>query len=300
MRRQFQGYALLTAAMVTVGSTVVASKIIGAGMPAFTATALRFAIAFPVFLVMMRLTGASWPRLTRREWIILLIQAGAGSVGYTALLISGMRLTSAADAAVILGTLPVVAATISIVVLGERPQPALLLALALALLGVLSIAAQPQAGGSRSLTGNALVFAAVVCESLFILLNKRIRTEIAPLALSSIMTGMGLAIAIVPALLLEAPWSIGMPASALGAVAYYAIVPTVGGFVLWYAGSERVSGTEASLFTAVAPVSAVLFAVMLIGESVRLSQWLGIGCVLAAVIGMACVPPPRRGESGVG
>lgn len=296
MRRQFQGYALLTAAMVTVGSTVVASKIIGTGLPVFTATALRFAIAFPIFLVMMRLAGASWPKLARHEWIILLIQAGAGSVGYTTLLISGMRLTSAADAAVILGTLPLVAAAISILVLGERPHLALLVAIALALLGVLSIAAQPQSGGTRSLMGNAYVFAAVVCESLFILLNKRIRTAIAPLSLAAIMTGMGLAIAVVPAMM-ESPWTITLPASALGAVVYYAFVPTVGGFVLWYAGSERVSGTEASLFTAVAPVSAVMLAVTLIGERVHLSQLFGIGCVLAAVIGMAFVPSPQHAKS---
>ena len=292
MRRQFQGYALLTAAMVTVGSTVGASKIIGGGLPAFSATALRFAIAFPVFLALLRLTGARWPALARRDWLVLLIQAGAGSVGYTTLLIAGMRLSSSADAAVILGTLPVAAAAISIAVLGERPHPALLVAIALALLGVLSIAAQPQGAGARSLAGNACVFGAVVCESLFILLNKRIRTEIAPLALSAIMTGLGLAIAIVPALF-EAPWRIALPAEALAAVAYYAIVPTVGGFVLWYAGSARVSGTEASLFTAVAPVSALLFAATLMGEQVRAGQLFGIACVLAAVAGMAFVPPPR-------
>jgi len=90
MTRKQQGYIYLTLAMTTVGSTVIASKLISAGLPPFTATALRFAVAFPCFMLLMRLTGARLPRLSRHDWIILVIQAAAGSVGYTTLLISGL------------------------------------------------------------------------------------------------------------------------------------------------------------------------------------------------------------------
>lgn len=65
MSKQVQGYVFLSLAMVLVGSTVIASKIIAAGLPPFTATALRFAIAFPLFLGLMRATGASWPSCRR-------------------------------------------------------------------------------------------------------------------------------------------------------------------------------------------------------------------------------------------
>src|SRR5262245_31644976 len=108
--------------MVTVGSTVIGSKLIASGLPPFAATALRFAIALPLFAVLMRATGTRLPRLTSRNWALLILQAGAGSVGYTTLLISGLRYTSAADAGVVIGTLPVVSAAIAIVLLGERPQ----------------------------------------------------------------------------------------------------------------------------------------------------------------------------------
>jgi len=62
MTRRTQGYLYLALAMVTVGSTVVASKLIAAGLPPFTATALRFAVALPLFLALLRLTGTPWPR----------------------------------------------------------------------------------------------------------------------------------------------------------------------------------------------------------------------------------------------
>lgn len=298
MSRQVQGYLYLVLAMLTVGSTVVASKLIASGLPPFSATALRFAIAFPVFLVLMRATGARLPKFSRHDGLILVIQAGAGSVGYTTLLISGLSLTSAADAGVIIGTLPVVSAAISILLLGERPQRGLLLAVALATAGVLSIAVTPEADGG-SLSGNALIFLAVVCEGLFILLNKRLKTEIAPLVQSTLMTGIGFIVAAIP-VIFEAPLAQGMSGSAVAAVAYYALVPTVGGFLLWYAGAERVSGTEAALFTALAPVSAVMLAFVILGEPVGLHQVAGIACVLAAVLGLAFAGRRRAAVKATG
>lgn len=286
MAKHIQGYGYLALAMILVGSTVAASKVIAAGLPPFTATALRFAIAFPIFLVLMRCCGVAWPRPGRRDCALLLAQGAAGSIGYTSLLISGLRLTSAADAAVIVGSLPAVSAAISIVALGERPRRLLLAAIALAAAGVLLSALGANAAGTRSWTGNALVFGAVVCEGLFILLNKRLRTAIHPLAMSALMTGIGLAGAAVGALA-EQPWTIGLTAAAVSAVvsvAYYAIVPTVCGFVLWYAGSARVSGAEAALFTAFAPISAIFFAAFLLAEDIAMHQMIGMGCVLAAVL----------------
>lgn len=287
MPKQLQGYIYLALAMVTVGSTVIASKLIASGLPPFSATALRFAIAFPFFLVLMRVTGTCLPKLGHRDRLILVVQAGAGSVGYTTLLISGLGRTSAADAGVIIGTLPVVSALISIVILRERPHAFLLLAVALAAAGVLSIAASPDATGG-SLSGNVLIFGAVLCEGLFILLNKRLKAGIPPLAQSAAMTGIGFVVAAIPAVF-ETPFTHGIPASAVLAVAYYALVPTVGGFLLWYAGAEKVSGTEASLFTAVAPVSAVILAAAILGEPIRNNQIAGILCVLVAVLSLAFV-----------
>ncbi|MBV7483970.1 DMT family transporter [Bordetella sp. BOR01] len=282
MTRRIQGYWYLALAMVTVGSTVVASKLIAAGLPPFTATALRFAVALPLFVALMALTRTPWPRPDRRDGLVLLLQAGAGSVGYTALLISGLRYTSAADAGIIIGTLPVVSTAVAIVVLGERPRPAALGAIGLAAAGVFFIAAQGNPGQPRSLLGNALIFGAIVCEGLFILLNKRLRQPLRPLAQSTWMSALGLAVAAAAAMF-ETPWSIALAPGALAAVAYYAVIPTVAGFLLWYAGAERVTGTEASLFTAVAPVSALLLAAGVLGEPVTPRQLIGVACVLASV-----------------
>lgn len=285
MSKQLQGYLCLSLAMVLVGSTVVASKVIASGLPPFTATALRFAIALPLFLFLMRVTATPWPRLARGDWGVLLLQAGAGSVGYTTLLISGLKLTPAADAGIIIGTLPAVSAAIAILVLGERPHRFVILAIALAAAGVLAIVLQPAAGDAHSLVGSALIFGAVVCEGLFILVGKRVEAELPPLTLSTLMATLGGAIA-TPFAVAEFSSAAAASTPALAAVIYYALVPTVGGFLLWYAGLAKVSGTEASVFTALAPVSAVLLAASILGEPIAANQMVGIACVLIAVLSL--------------
>lgn len=282
------GFLCLTLAMVGVGSTVVASQLAGEGLPPFTAAALRFLLAFPLFWLLMRVRREPWPRPGRRDLLLLVVQAGAGSVGCTVLLVAGTGLTSAADAGVVLGTLPAMSTLIAAAVLRERQGPRDWAAAALATAGAVAVAADGEAGGGvpgGALAGNLLVLGAVGCEALFILLNKRLRAPLPPLAQSAAMTGLGLVLSVVPALLLERDRvALGASPGALLAVAYYAAVPTVLGFLLWYAGAARTTGTQAALFTAFAPASAVTFAALLLGEPLTGAHALGLCLVLAGVL----------------
>jgi len=205
-----------------------------------------------------------------------------------------MSFTSAATAGVLVGTLPIVCAAFAVVGLGERPTLRLLGAVALAALGVLiasgvnwPVAGADGAMGAGRLFGMALVLAAVACEAFFILLNKRLRTPIEALPLSTLMCALGLLLAGAASLAMERPWQIAVDVSALQAVLYYALVPTVLGFVLWYAGAARVSGTEAALFTALSPISATLLANTFLHEAITPPQLAGMACVLAAVASVA-------------
>ncbi|MGN6234016.1 MAG: DMT family transporter [Trinickia sp.] len=305
MRSRWMGYLFCALAMIGVGSTVVASKLIAHGLPPFTATALRFAIAFPLFVLAMKLTGEAWPRVGGREAMLLVLQAGSGSVGYTVLLLSGMRLTSATDAGVIAGCLPAVAALVAIVALRERPGALTMGAVALATAGVLVCTMQGGDGGGEAgsggsasvLLGNAFVLLAVLGEALFILLGKRLRTPVSPLQMSTLMSGIGLALSLAPALL-ERPWALHYERTAVAGVVYYALVPTVGGFMLWFAGAARIAGAQASALTAFVPVSAAAFAAIVLHEAIVPAQWWAIACVLGAVVLIACDGAPlRRSES---
>jgi drug/metabolite transporter (DMT)-like permease len=285
MSNRYLAYVQLTAAMITVGSTVIASKVIGVGLNPILATALRFAIALPFFLVLMRATRTTFPRPGLRDALLLVAQATTGSVGYTILLIAGTAMTSAADAGIILGTLPAVSALTAALVLREPLGVRTITAVLVATSGVLLVTLTPaeRHEESRSLLGDGLVLAAVFCESLFILLNKRLSTPWPPLALSTVMTALGLmvsgALAISQLPHLGAP----LPLRPVVAVMYYALVPTVAGFWLWYSGAGRVSGGEAAVFTAVAPVSGVVLARLVLGDPITPLRLGGLSLVIVAV-----------------
>lgn len=246
-------------------------------------------MALPILILLIAARGVRLPRLRPATWALLALQAGAGSAGYTVLLISGLALLPATDAGVVIGTLPAVTALFAVLVLGERPQPRTVLAVACATFGVMAVAWQ--GGGPGSLAGIALVLGAVLCESAFILMQKRMGTPLSPLPQATVMTGLGLVLTL-PFALAEAPGA-GLPPIALAAVAWYALVPTVGGFLLWYAGAARVPGAEAAVFTAVAPVTAVALSVLVLGEPFGPAQGLGLAAVALAVLILA---RPRERE----
>lgn len=286
MKTRLIGYLYLAGAMTGVGSTVIASRLAASGLPPFTATALRFLIATPLLFALMRMQRLRWPRLSRRDAVLLVVQAAAGGVGYTVLLICGTRLSSPLDAGVMLGTLPAMSTLIAAVMLRERQTPRDWAAAALATCGVLFVTFTPgqPLPSLQTLAGDVLVLAAVACEAVFILLNRRLAAPFAPLALSTAMSGLGFVLALVPAAFEAHAATAGWTAGAVAAIAYYALVPTVLGYLCWYAGSARTSGTEAALFTAIAPVSAVLFAVALFGEALNATRLAGIALVVAGML----------------
>lgn len=286
MSESLKGQLLCSLAMVLVGSTVVVSKIIGQDVEPFLATALRHAVALPVFLLLVWFTGARFARVNLHDAVLLLVQAAAGSVGYSVLLIQGVVLASAADSSVVAGTLPAVSALFAVLFLGERPGLRMALSITLATAGVLAVAMSPEDGAQAStrLHGIALVLGAIACEAVFILANKRLSQPVPALALSTLMCAGGLLMSALAAWF-AAPISLAaLRTPALVGIAYYAWVPTVGGFLLWYSGSARTSGARASLATVWLPVSALLLSALFLGEAIHASQWLGFGCVIVAIV----------------
>jgi drug/metabolite transporter (DMT)-like permease len=279
-------WSCLVGAMVLVGSTVVASKLMASGATALQATLLRFLVATPVMLAIAFGSSARLPRLPWRDWLLLVIQAAAGSVGYTILLVLGLARTSAGDAAVITGTLPAVTALVAVLLLRERPGLRLLLAIGCATLGVLMLHL-PAAGGSvgtQRVLGNLLVFGAVLGESLFALLNKRLTVPVPPTFVATAMSALALLLVLPAALIEQMLIRPPLPsASAAAAAVYYGLVATVLGFLLWYHGAARASGTQAAVATAAMPVAALLLSWLVLGEVPLTAQFIGLILVVGAI-----------------
>lgn len=304
-----KAYAYLVLAMATVGSIVPTTKVISTAIPPFTASALRLAVAAAVLLpwAASRQRWALARRFDMHDVVLLAVQAAAGTVGFTVLMLLGTARTSAADASVVAGTLPAVATLVGVALFRERPGRRHAVAVALALGGLALVnlpAITSQAHGAEQTLGNLLVLAAVASEALFILLNKRLHRKLPALAQSAVMTGLGLAFTVPVALAEARTFDLrSVTAPAWVAVAYYGLVPTVLGFVWWYKGAAHVGGAEAGVFTAVMPLAGAGLSALVLGEPLGIRHATGLALVVAAIalasVGTAhagSLPLPAGGE----
>ena len=185
----------LTLAMVIVGSSVVAGKIMVAELPVFLASAMRFILALAILIPIICIREGGLPHISRRSWLMLATQSLCGSFLFTVFLLYGLTMTGPASAGIITSTTPACMGIIAWLFLRDRPSINTVGGIIVSVLGVLVINTVQNSGGvsgSNPLLGNMLVLGALVFESLFLLIRKTVPEPLSPLAVSTIISFFGL------------------------------------------------------------------------------------------------------------
>lgn len=291
MNQRLTGWVCCALGMAGAGSVVVASKLAGAGLPVFVAAAARYGLAALVLVPWALARGEPLWR-TGRDGRLLAVQAAAGSLGFSVLMLAGLRQAGGADAAVIAGTLPAMVAVLSLLLPGGgRPGGRGWAAVGLAGLGTASLGLGGHEGAEARWLGDLLLLGAMAGEAAFVLLNRALRAPLPPVGLSAAMCLAGFVLTLPPALAeLGGLDPAAVPRSAWAAVVWHALVPTILGFVLWYAGAARLGGAEAAVATALMPLAAALLSNLVLGERLGGHHLLGIALVLAAIL-VPAIPP---------
>lgn len=184
-------YLSLTIAMIMVGSSVVAGKVIANDLPIFLANA---AILFVASLVLGPIIWAKRSvlrGLKARTWLTLVLQAVTGVFLFRVFLFYGLRYTGAAESGIITSAAPGVIAVLSGLLFKERLSTRARFAVALTVLGVgvLSFRESPaQEHTENILLGNLLILAAVVCEALFTVFAKAASLQVPALLTATTAT----------------------------------------------------------------------------------------------------------------
>ena len=281
-------YAQMTAAMILVGSLFVASKVIVQHVPVFTASFLRQFLAFVVLVGFLWYQKTPRPVMThKRDYVILLTQSIVGTFLFSLFMLYGLKYTNSIDANIITSTTPLTMMLIAVFLLGESFTKRRGLALALALLGTLSInvlGGHDDTQGNHVWLGNGLIVLAVIAEGVFFGFGKLLSTPIASTWLSCILTALGSAWFLPFALydlaqtdFITVPWFVWL------LVAYTGVGVTALGVVLMNMGMAKVSASSASIFTALMPVSGVALSVLFLHETFYWYHALGMVLVLAAM-----------------
>jgi drug/metabolite transporter (DMT)-like permease len=277
---------LLIAAMLFVGSNVGVGKSIVASVPVPLFALLRFVIAVAVLFPLYRL--AKMRRVTRTEWLNLFLQAFFGTFLFTLLMLNGVQRTSAMAAGVITSTIPAVVALLAWLLLKERLGPRALASIVLAIAGILiiNLAYTRSATGPHgsSVTGNLMVMGAVICESIYVILSRRLTQTLGAIDICAYTHGFGL--------LLMLPFGAGaLVHFDYGSVApgtwvlvvWYALSASIFSFWLWMKGIRHVPGSLAGVFTAVLPVAAAAYGIVFLGERPTLAHGAALACVMAGI-----------------
>lgn len=282
----FIPHLCLSLAMILVGSSVVAGEILIRHFPVHLGSLLRFALASVVIVPLWIAREGRPPRLARRTWLILTGQALCGSVLFTIFLLHGLRWTSPGAAGIITSTTPACMSLLAWVLLKERPGRRIMIGIGLSVAGIamLNLAGAEKAG-VQSWPGNLLVAAAVVVESLFLLVRKSIREQLSPLAVSSLITVLATCFFLPLGLTQAVGFDFGaLPLEAWMSVIYYAVAVTVLAYLCWFAGVTRVRADVAGVFTAILPVSALVLSALVLDQPVRQEHLAGVFLALTSIV----------------
>ena len=255
--------------MLLVGSNVGIGKSIVAFIPVPLFALLRFVIALAVLGPLLR--RSKMQHVKRGEWINLFLQALFGTFGFTLLMLGGVHRTSAVAAGVITSTIPAVVALFSWLFLRERPDARALASIALAITGiaVVNLAHLGESGdaGASSLIGNLMVLGAVCCESLYVILSRRLTQTLAPLDICAYTHLFGFLLMLPVGLTGALSFDFAsVPAGIWWLALWYGLSASVFSFCLWMMGIRHVPGSIAGVFTAVLPVAAAIYGIAFLGE----------------------------------
>jgi drug/metabolite transporter, DME family len=269
-----------------------------------TLAVLRLAIALAVFLPIVLLRGKR-PAISKDAVILGL----TGVTLFQILQNSGMESVSAGGSVIVLYGGVVVASTLlGHCVLGESCSKRTLGALALSAVGVAIVARDIRDAGSRGMpmAGVGLILAAAAAFAVYTVAGRRAnRGDLGSLNAGMLIVGL---IAILPFAAREQRPSFhaAMATGDLVALLILGAAVTAGSYFFWGYGIRYLPVAEASVLSSSEPVFGLLFAWMLLRESVSLWEALGaaviIGsCVLIALVserfgpGLAPIDAPDAG-----
>jgi len=276
---------LLIASMLFVGSNVGIGKSIVASVPVPLFALLRFVIAVVVLFPLYR--PAKMRRVTRAEWLNLFLQAFFGTFAFTLLMLGGVQRTSAVAAGVITSTIPATVALLAWLLLKERPSQRTLVAIGLAIAGILiiNVAHTPNAGHeASSFAGNLMVMGAVVCESIYVILSRRLTQTLAAIDICAYTHGFGFLLMLPLGIVTAVHFDYGSVAPGTWALLlWYGLSASVFSIWLWMKGIRHVPGSLAGVFTAVLPVAAAAYGIGFFGGRPTAGQGAAPACGVAGV-----------------
>jgi DME family drug/metabolite transporter len=280
-------FALVALAGVLWGTGGLAGAALAesAGLAPLAVASYRLLGGGGVLLVALALAGGLRGMARTRPVLVRVAVTAVLAAVYQAAYFAAVRRAGVAVATLVaLGAAPLLVAAGTAVSSRRLPSPRTLVALGLALVGLVLLVGTPAGTGPAAVGGAALALVAAAAFATMTGLNRRAVPGLAPLPLTATAFTLG-GILLLPVAAAVGP-ALGLPGDAEGWVllAYLAIVPTAAAYGAYFTGLRGVPATTAALLALLEPLTATIGAVLLRGERLGVA-----GVVGAILLGIAVV-----------
>jgi len=282
----FVDFTLLIAVLVwALNFTVVKASLEDMGPHTFNA--LRFILAASLVWIIIWRRG-DWFKIPSHHFIPLFFLGLFGNLLYQWLFIVGIDFSFAANAAIILGTIPIWVAIFSHLFSIEKMTRLKTIGVALAFTGVVVIISGGEKSvsfGSESFLGDVLIVVAAIVFGIYSIFSKTYLNSYTPLQFSGIMIAIGafsLTAIAVPEMF-STDWA-GISAIAYGGVVYSGALSIGLAYLIWNNGLARVGTVRTSAYQNLVPVLGLIFGVIILNEQLNAFQYSGSAIVVAGII----------------
>lgn len=294
-------YGCLALSMSLVGTYVALTRPLAAVLPVFLLGWLRFGIGGVAMLRWLRKPKSEPPLSPQMRWLIFL-ESFLGNFLFTLCMISGVSMTGAVSAGVIMAAIPATVAVMSWFFLKESIGLRVWMAIFCGVLGIalLSLAqagadaASAQSGAVQGppWLGNLLIAGAVLCEGAYAVIGKKLTAVLSPKRISAVINLWGFVL--MTPFGVYAAWHFDFSQVGLHnwvLLIFYALAASVWTVWLWMTGLRSVPAARAGVFTVMLPISAALVGVLALGEPMGGLQILAFMLAMAGLL-LATLPAP--------
>jgi drug/metabolite transporter (DMT)-like permease len=267
------GYAFIAMTVVLWSMIEVISKLIQADLHPMTIAFLRFFIGGTFLLPFAVRYGGkvAWSELTVRDWASFFLLTFLGISLTFSLFHLALYWMEASSTAVIISTVPVLAAPAAYIFLGERIRPVALVGILLGGLGVF-IVFLSETSSWRSTLGTVMVLLSVVGFTVYSVLMKGLNRKLDPRFSTPASLWIG-SLMMAPLLLLEgAPLYRPLPLTPLLILLFLSVFGVGVSYMFYFMGLSRVKASKGVSLMYMKPFLAGLFAVVLLNEAISLQR----------------------------
>lgn len=254
---------------------------------ALSFNALRYVLAAGLLAFTTKKRG--YPlRVERQDVWPLIGIALVGNVLYQIFFIIGVDYTYSANAAVMLGTIPVWVAVLSHLFTEEKLTKYKTLGIGLAFVGILLIVTGSKQGislASKTFLGDLIILGAAISWGVYTILAKKFLKKYPSTQFTGVMSIIGMVCLLLIGLpnLVSVEWT---KVSLIGwmGVMYSGLLSIGLAYLIWNNSVSKIGAVRTAAYQNLVPVLGLVFGVVLLQEALTLQQYSGSAMVIAGII----------------